>query len=197
MTRRPFDPDELGGVEPELGRVAGELESYGRLTAGETPHHLSNRVMDAIAAEPAPRRGMLAGLLAPLTAWPRSNAVRAVLVAGTMILAVGAVVIAGQLAQLFEPSQVGPSPAPSQVESTTATPSPTAEESVTPSPSVTPTPSPTQTPRPPSPTPRPTETETETPEPGTVEPTGSPDEEESETPDASEDNSGPGGGGSD
>ena len=190
MTRRPFDSGELGGGDPDLERVTRELEAYTRLTANESPRDLADGVMSSIGQLPAPRRGLVAGLLAPLAAWPHSNVGRAVLVAGTVVVAIAAVAIAGELANLFQ-TQVGPSPAPSTVESITVSPSPTPEESTTPLPSVTPSPSPTLAPATPSPQP----TESDTPETRTTEPSESPDDDDSESPHPSEDNSGPGGGG--
>ena len=62
MTRPPFDRRDAGDRN-EADPVARELEAYAGLTAGEQPHGLADRVMAAVADEPTPRRGILAGLL--------------------------------------------------------------------------------------------------------------------------------------
>ena len=196
MTRRPFDPGELGTPDPELGRVASELESYARLTANETPGNLADRVMADVTAEPEPRAGFLAALLGPLGRWPHSNVARAMLVGATMAAAILAVIVAGELAGLFQNNQVGPSPEPTVIESPSLTPSPTPETTVEPSPSPTQVPSVTVRPSP-SAVPTAEPSDSETPEPQTVKPTESPDDHGSETPRPSEDSSGPGGDGSD
>lgn len=183
MTRRPFDPGELDGSTDELNRVAAELERYTSLSAAETPHALEEGVMNAISAEPAPRPGLLAGVLAFLRGDGRAaSPMRAVLVAGTMVLAVLAVVVAGELANLFNNSNVGgPSAVPTTIESPSATPEPT--PSLQPTPSLTPIPTPTEQPsvqesEPPSAEP----SESETPRPATPRPTETPEEDHTETP---------------
>jgi uncharacterized membrane protein YgcG len=177
MTRRPSDPRDPG-VSEGSDPVISELEAYISLTAAEHPHGLADRVMAAVAEEPTPRHGFLAGLLASLRAGREGGMTRMVLVAGTMALAVLAVVVAGQLGNLFRDSQIGPSPLPSAVES-----APSVTES--------PTPSPTPSDRP-SRSPRPSPSDDESPDPS-----GSPDDDdERETPEPSDDdNSGPSGGG--
>ncbi len=183
MTRPPFDPrggregrDGPAGADP----VIRELQAYAGLTAGDQPHGLADRVMAAVADEPTPRRGILAGLLASLEAGPGGGMTRMVLVGATMVLAVLAVVAAGQLANLFPDPQIGPSPLPS------------VPESVAPSVTESPTPSPSPTERA-SRTPRPSPSDDESPEAS-----GSPDDDETESPEPSDDdNSGPGGGGGD
>jgi hypothetical protein len=182
MTRRPFDPRELDGSPDELGQVAEELERYTSLTAAETPHALEEGVMTAIAAEPAPRRGLLASLLAVLRGGGRANGpVRAVLVAATMVLAVVAVVAAGELASLFRNDQVGPSPVPTTIESPSVTPQPT--PSTEPTPSLTPLPTPAVTEQPtPDESQGATTEPTETERPATPRPSGTPEEDHTETP---------------
>lgn len=194
MTRRPFQPDEAGAAPGELDPVARELERYAELTAGEVPHGLAERVMAGVAEEPTPRRGLLASLLAPFTLGAGGGAVRMAMVAGTVALAVLAVVLAGQLGDLFRDQEIGPSPEPSVVQTPSAPPTPTA--SPTPSPTASPSPStsPTASPAPastqPTATPSGSDDDAETPEPS--------DDDEVETPEPSdEDNSGPGGGGDD
>lgn len=183
MTRRPFDSGELDGSTEELNRVAAELERYTSLTAAETPHALEQGVMNAIASEPAPRPGLLAGLVAMLRGDGRAaSPMRAVLVAGTMVLAVLAVVAAGELANLFNNSNVGgPTPVPTTVESPIVTPEPT--PSLTPTPTPTPTLMPTEQPsaeesQQPSVEP----SESETPRPATPQPTQTQEEDHTETP---------------
>lgn len=183
MTRRPFDPGELDGSTDELNRVAAELERYTTLTAAETPQALEEGVMNAISAEPAPRPGLLAGVLAFLRGGGRAaSPMRAVLIAGTMVLAVLAVVAAGELANLFNDSNVGgPTPVPTTIESPSETPETT--PSLEPTPSLTPTPTPTEQPsaeesQQPSVEP----SESETPGPATPRPTETPEEDHTETP---------------
>jgi hypothetical protein len=149
--------------------------------------------MARVAEEPTPRRGLLAWLLAPFVAGP-GGAAQVVLVAGTMALAVLAVVLAGQLGELFGNRQTGTSPSPTVIESPSLTPTPSASPSATPSPSpsLSPTPSPSPSSAAPVVTPSPSDDdEVETPEP-------SDDDDGVETPEPSDDdNSGPGGGGGD
>jgi cell division septation protein DedD len=193
MTRRPFDPRETGSEAGELDPVTDELERYAHLTEGEVPHGLADRVMARVAQEPTPRRGLLAWLLAPFVAGP-GGAAQVVLVAGTMALAVLAVVLAGQLGELFGNRQIGTSPSPTVIESPSLTPTPSASPSATPSPSpsLSPTPSPSPSSAAPVVTPSPSDDD----EPETPEPTD--DDDDGETPEPSDDdNSGPGGGGGD
>jgi hypothetical protein len=193
MTRRPFDPRETGSAAGDLDPITDELERYAGLTEGEMPHGLADRVMARVAEEPTPRRGLLAWLLAPFVAGP-GGAAQVVLVAGTMALAVLAVVLAGQLGELFGNRQTGTSPSPTVIESPSLTPTPSASPSATPSPSpsLSPTPSPSPSSAAPVVTPSPSDDdEVETPEP-------SDDDDGVETPEPSDDdNSGPGGGGGD
>lgn len=196
MTRRPFDPRETGSAGGDLDPITEELERYAHLTQGEMPHGLADRVMTRVAEEPTPRRGLLAWLLAPFVAGP-GGAAQVVLVAGTMALAVLAVVLAGQLGELFDNRQTGTSPSPTVLESPSLspTPTPTLSPSLTPSPSpsLTPTPSPSPSSAAPVVTPSPSDDDG----PETPEPTDD-DEDDAETPEPSDDdNSGPGGGGGD
>lgn len=181
MTRR-IDPGETLPLPDELESVARELQRYAALSAGETPSGLADRVMADLAGEPDPRRGLMAWLLRPFTTGT-GNAIRVVMVAGTMVLAVLAVIVAGQLGDLLGDPQIGPSPSPPVIQTPTGTPTPTPGASQPPSdaPSVSPTltPSPTSTTAPAS-SPSDHEDDGETPEP------------------SDDDNSGPGGdGGSD
>jgi hypothetical protein len=178
MTRRTRDPRQADTRPVELDPVAQELERYADLTAAELPHGLSERVMESVAREPTPRRGLLGLLFGPGAG---GGAPRFLLVGATMALGVLAVVLAGQIAGLLPDDQIGPSPSPSVIELPSLSPSP----SINPSPSEEPTRTPraTRTPRP---------SATESPEPTAT------DDEERETPEPSDDdNSGPGGGGGD
>ncbi len=179
MTRRPFDPGELDAPDAELGSVADALERYTKLTAGEVPPHIDDRVMAALADEPPPRRSALAALLAPLSWRPKGGMARTFMVAATMALAILAVVAAGELASLIRNEQVGPSPVPAVSESPSATPSASPTGSPTPSATASPSPSPTPTAQP-TPTPRPSVVETPD---ATSQPT------QHETPEASDDHS--------
>jgi hypothetical protein len=176
------------GLDP----IAQELERYARLSAGEVPSGLIERVMADLVAEPTPRRGLLAWLASPFSTGA-SGATRLAMVAGTMMLAVLAVIVAGQLGDLLRDPQIGPSPSPPAIQTPTGTPSPTASPSEAPttSPSISPTPSPSPTSSATVPSASPSDDdERETPEPS--------GDDGPETPEPSEeDNSGPGGGGDD
>lgn len=195
MTRRPIDPDDLDPISRELDR-------YAQLTAGEVPTGLADRVMADLAAEPTPRRGLLGWLLSPFSAGAGTTT-RLVLVAGTMVLAVLAVIVAGQLGDLLRDPQIGPSPSQPVVQTHTAAPSPTPSPSDAPSdsPSISPTPSPSPTNSSTAPSPGPSDdddSDQETPEPSDDDSSGTgSDDDELETPRPSDDNSGPGGDGGD
>lgn len=185
----------------DLDPIAQELERYARLTAGEVPSGLAERVMADLVDEPTPRRGLLAWLAIPFGAGA-SGATRMAMVAGTMVLAVLAVFVAGQLGDLLRDSQIGPSPSPPAVQTPTGTPSPTASPSEAPStsPSISPTPSPspTSSTTAPSASPSDDDDDRETPDPSDDDSSGPGSGDEPETPEPSEeDNSGPGGGGAD
>jgi hypothetical protein len=194
MTRPPFPPrdQEPGELDPTR-----ELERYARLTDGEMPHGLSDRVMASLVDEPTPRRGPLAWLLGPFGA-NAAGGTRLAMVAGTMALAVLAVVVAGQLAEIFDDPQIGPSPSPPVLQ--TPSPTPSATPSVTPSESPSPSPTPSSPPSTTTPLPSPTGTddddEPETPEPSDDDSSGpGGGDDEPETPEPSDDDSsGPGGG---
>jgi uncharacterized membrane protein YgcG len=170
MTGHPFDSDELGRVDPDLGRVAERLERYAAESRGEPPLGLAGRIRSAVDLEPHPR-GPFAALLAH---W--SGPVRAMGAGAAVVLVVAGAIALGQLVELTR-QQVG------------ATPSPT----VLPTPTASPTPSPTPTPTPTaSPTPSLTSTPAVTHEPSFSEglETGTPEPAESD----GSGNSGPGGG---
>ncbi len=182
MTRRPFDPRDADTQPVELDPIARELERYADLTAGEMAPGISERVMDAVAHEPTPRRGLMASLFGPFGAG--GGAPRFLLVGATMALGILTVVLAGGIVGLLPDDQIGPSPSPSIIEPPSVSPSPT----ISPSPSEEPTRSPraTRTPRP---------SQSESPDPSA---TDDDDDDDRETPEPSDDdNSGPGGGGDD
>ncbi len=204
IDRRPsFGPDELPGSvgSPELAAslaMGRELEGLAGQPDAALGADFANRVMAAIALEPAPQPATVAGralragsggafLAALRDAWRvalsggrplavRAQAIALVLVAVLAIgsvLSAGAVGVAGALG-LFR----GDAPPPV---APVATPSP----NVSPLPSTTPSPSPSDIP-PVAPSPSPTDTD----EPDET-------EEPEETEDPTDDSSGPGGGGSD
>jgi hypothetical protein len=163
----PYDPAELGRHDPELDRVALELERQTAAMSGEPPMDLAGRIMSAIEDEPIPasRWAWLGGFRRPA----RFLAAAAVVV----VVITGALAI-GSLIEQARPDVGGP-PTPAVLPSPSETPAPTPTAS--PSPSLAPTP-------------------TLTPSP-TVSPSPSDDDDEIETPEPSEsddDNSGPGGG---
>lgn len=137
MTRRPFDRGELDQPSADAERSVGELESYLADTAMGAPRGLEERVMAAIEHEPAPRRGLLASLLAPSGSGAGMRRLaRAGLLAATLVLAVAGALFAGQLSGLIRSVGSGsPTPtesvAPSQTES--LVPSPTTSQEATPS----------------------------------------------------------------
>jgi hypothetical protein len=172
----PYDPHELDRLDPELDRVARQLEEHAAGAGGEPALDLPSRIWAAIEDEPAPasRWAWVGGWRGPARA----------LAAGAVVVAAvtGAIAI-GALIDRARPDVGGP-PTPAIVPSPSESPS--AQPTLSPSPIVTPTLSPSATPSP-------------TVAPATPRPTPSDDEDEIETPEPSEsddDNSGPGGGGS-
>lgn len=168
----PYDPSELDRVDPELDRIARQLEDHAARTPGEPPLDLVSRVWAAVEAEPVP-----SSRWAWLAAWRRPA--RAVAMAAVVVAAVTGALAVGQLLNGLRPDVGGP-PTPVVLPSPSTEPSPSSTPSATPSP----TPSPTSVP---------------TLAPSTPQATASDDDDEIETPEPSEseeDNSGPGGGGS-
>jgi hypothetical protein len=167
VTRRPFDPRELGtpdeAPDPELERAAAELARYRDLTADVPSGGFTERVMAAVDREPAPRRGPFGWLLSAKT-WQQP--LRAVAVAGVVVLAVGGALVAGEMAGLIRQAPAGASATPA----VTAEPRRTASPEI--SPSLTPPPSPTESPGTPEPTPSPEPSATQdSSEPATPSPT--------------------------
>jgi uncharacterized membrane protein YgcG len=176
----PYDPHELDRLDPELDRVALELEEHAAGVRGEPPLDLASRVWAAIENEPLPasRWAWLAGLRRPA---------RGLAAAAVVVAAVTGALAIGSLIDDARPDVGGPS-APEILPSPSETPSP--EPTVSPSPTVTPAP---------SATPSPTDDEVETPEPSESEddnsgPGGGGDAETPEPSESEDDNSGPGGG---
>jgi len=177
MNRRPPDP-----VDPDLDRVADELERFAAAERGEPPIDLASRIRAAVDAAPDPGAGWRVSLAAVLRAW-RTPA-RGLAMAAVLVVAVVGALAVGQLINEARQPNVGTSPSPPAF--------------VSPSPSISPTPPPSSSPSP-SPSPSPTTTPTASPTASPAPPAPSPsDDDEFETPEPSEsDNSGPGGGGGD
>lgn len=185
MNHRPDDPRDLPGAS-DADPVLEELERYAHATRAVPPADLADRVMAAVEQAPAPRRGFLAGIAAIISGRaPGHRWAQAIVMAATLVLAVGGIFAAGELARLVrDGTNVGTSPSP--VEQTF---SPTPEP--TPTPTLTPTATPSPTPSPEasasesevSETPEPTEEPTQPP---AATPSPSDDEEDSSTPEASE-----------
>lgn len=120
-TDRP-DPQ----VEPEL---SAELERYAKRGSALPPTDLADQVMAAIAAEPTPRRGLLAWLAMPGGGQPLLRLARAGMVTAALVLAVVGTLWAGQLAGVIRNgSDPSPSPSLSPAVTDTAEPSPTSTE---------------------------------------------------------------------
>jgi hypothetical protein len=137
MIRHPFTAAELGVDDESLAATAGLLERYAeQAQVSVSPAQLAS-ILDAIEAEPTPRRGWLAALAARGDVLHRATAMA--VAAGVLVAAVGIGFLLGRLAEGPAPS-VGTSPSPSVVSSPTPTTSPS------PTPSVSPTPSPTSSP---------------------------------------------------
>jgi hypothetical protein len=128
----------------DLEDVTAELARYADVTEESAPGGFADRVMAAIAAEPA--AGRRSGVLGLLGAWltalsgPARSSLRMAAVAAVVVLAVGGALVAGELSGLLRqgPTQAGSSGSP------TASPTMT----VSPSPSPTPTLQPTESPGP-------------------------------------------------
>lgn len=191
MTRRPFDPDELPGVEG-LEEVTAELDRYAGATSDAPADDVATRIMAAVAGEPLPRRGAAARVSAFFAGLgPMRRPAQAVALVAVLALGLGGALLAGGLIGQLRELQVGtsPSPAPTNSPSPSPSPSPTLAPSPSPSPTVSPSPTPSTSPTEAA-TPRPTATDDDDDD-ETPRPTASDDD------DGSDDNSGPGGGGDD
>lgn len=130
MSRRPFHPDELDQPAADADRAIGELERYAMTSDADAPHGLADRIMAAVEHEPAPRRGFLAWLMAPLSSGGGPGRfVRAGALGATLVLAVAGALFAGQLADLIRESGGQPTPTP------VVSPSPSQSPAVEPTPS--------------------------------------------------------------
>jgi hypothetical protein len=172
----PYDPGELGVHDPELDRIAHELEREATAIGGEPPLSLTGRILTAIDQEPMPaaRWAWLANLRGPA---------RMLAAAAVVVVAITGALAIGSLINGLGPDVGGP-PTPVVLPSPSASPSPSATPSPSPSPTIAPSVSASGSPSP-----------TATP---VVQATPSDDDDEVETPEPSEsddDNSGPGGGG--
>lgn len=134
MIRQPFTLAELGIDDESLARAASELERYAEQTRLGTPPVLVASILDAVEAEPAPRRGWLGGLGARGGILHRSMAMG--VTAAVLAAAVGVGFLFGRLVDGPAPD-VGTSPPPSVM----VTPSPTPTLTATPTPTPTPSPS--------------------------------------------------------
>lgn len=143
MTRRPFRPDELDRPSVDADHPIAELESFLADTATGAPHGLAQRVMAAVEQEPAPGRGFLGRLLAPVT-WTGGlgRVMRASVLAATLAVAVAGAIFAGQLTGLIRNVGNG---SPSEVESVTPAASSSERQSPTVSPKISPSESPAPT----------------------------------------------------
>ena len=121
MSRRDFDPSELGG-EPLDREAADELQRYARLADGDASPAFADRVMAAVEQAPPPRRGFLAWLRLP-SAGPMRGLAQAVVLAGALALMAGGVLAAGELARWLRGSNLGGSPSPAPSESFVPSPS--------------------------------------------------------------------------
>lgn len=154
MTRRPFDPGEIDRDAADLESAASELERYAALTNAAASRDLRDRVMAAVEREPVLRQGILARFALPGLPGPVGRMARAVVLAGVLVLVVGGVLAAGELARIIRDASVG-GPSPSPTESFAPSPSPSVEASLSPSASSSPaesgeaiaSPEPTGTPR--------------------------------------------------
>jgi uncharacterized membrane protein YgcG len=156
--RRRFEASELDGDDAELAgllRTARDLESFAASEHAAPSADFEDRVMAAIAAEPAPRAVMAGGFIATVRnawrlAWSggRPMAVRAQAFALLLIVAVafgsvGSLAVVGAARLLTPPVSPPPTVLPTPSPSPSVPPSPSPSPSVVPSPSVSPSPSPT------------------------------------------------------
>jgi len=132
-TPTPRDADLAADSEP----VAGELRRYANLVDDAPSPGFADRVMAAVEASPAPRRGpvpWLAGLVAPF-AGPAQRSLRMAAIAAVVIVAVGGALIGSELSGLLRngpPAGSSTSPFVSPTIRVTASPSPSPSPSGTP-----------------------------------------------------------------
>ena len=180
MSRSPFDPSEVDGSLDPRDPAVEELERYATIASDQAPGNLADRVMSAVAAEPTPRRGLMAWLVTPPSAGrPFARFARVTVLGATLVLAVAGALYAGELARLVRDFSVGSTPQPSPSITESFEPSPS--ESISPSPSVSPVEPESETPEQSA---EPSEAATATPRQSTSQPspTGSQDESKSPSP---------------
>ncbi|HEY4634565.1 MAG TPA: hypothetical protein VIH00_11685 [Candidatus Limnocylindrales bacterium] len=137
MSRSPFDPSEVDGSLDPRDPAVEELERYATIASDQAPGNLADRVMSAVAAEPTPRRGLMAWLVTPPSAGrPFARFARVTVLGATLVLAVAGALYAGELARLVRDFSVGSTPQPSPSITESFEPSPS--QSVSPSPSISP-----------------------------------------------------------
>lgn len=212
---RRFDPGELGGSDgPRLSdaeladdlAMARDLELFARAEQAYPSSGFEDRVMAALADEPAPRgafaattggHGRRSIIAVVVDAWRvattpgrpfvmRARALAFVLVVALAIGSLGTVAAVG-MANLLAPD-ASPTPTPTEL------PSPSPQPSIEPSPSLPPSPSPSIQPSPsPSPSddesPEPTETPDDSDGSGssaTARPTATGDDDDDDTPEPAE-----------
>ncbi|HEY4767600.1 MAG TPA: hypothetical protein VII26_01535 [Candidatus Limnocylindria bacterium] len=180
MSRSPFDPSEVDGSLDPRDPAVEELERYATIASDQAPGNLADRVMSAVAAEPTPRRGLMAWLVTPPSAGrPFARFARVTVLGATLVLAVAGALYAGELARLVRDFSVGSTPQPSPSITESFEPSPS--ESISPSPSVSPVEPESETPEQSA---EPSAAATATPRQSTSQPspTGSEDESKSPSP---------------
>jgi len=180
MSRSPFDPSEVDGSLDPRDPAVEELERYATIASDQAPGNLADRVMSAVAAEPTPRRGLMAWLVTPPSAGrPFARFARVTVLGATLVLAVAGALYAGELARLVQNFTVGSTPQPSPSITESFEPSPS--QSISPSPSVSPVESESESPEQSG---EPSAAATATPRQSTSQPspTGSEDESKSPSP---------------
>jgi hypothetical protein len=180
MSRSPFDPSEVDGSLDPRDPAVEELERYATIASDQAPGNLADRVMSAVAAEPTPRRGLMAWLVTPPSAGrPFARLARVTVLGATLALAVAGALYAGELARLVRNFSVGSTPQPSPLITESFEPSPS--ERISPSPSVSPVESESESPEQSG---EPSGVPTTTPRSSTSQPspTGSEDESKSPSP---------------
>ena len=130
MSRRPFDPRELDRPADGADESLAELERYVTSTATDAPSGFTERVMNAVAEEPAPRRRLLGWLLAPSPAGGAQRFARVGVLAATLVLAFAGALFAGELASLVRDFGSGETPTPSPTPSVTESVAPTPSQSI-------------------------------------------------------------------
>ncbi|PZR64670.1 MAG: hypothetical protein DLM71_02205 [Chloroflexi bacterium] len=170
-----------------LDPAGTDLERYVRDTDVPAPAGLAERVMAAVAQEPIPRRGPLAGLLSFLFGGAASGPARFAAVGAVVALGVAAALIVSDASKVLREGNAGTSPPPAVTQPATPMPitTPTPTPIATPRPSPTSSRSPARRTPPASIPPAPSAGQA-TPIPGVINVTPQPSLETSETPHPSE-----------